>query len=76
VLLGRLRQDPSLRLSDAGRAMLRWLHFRAVGPTGWNELASAVSPHVLYTVAALARSCANEWRRFAEHLEREVQDSV
>lgn len=72
-LLQTLRKDPSLRFSDSGRRLLRWLDTAATGPGCWEEIVSAAPPHCVYLVAEMARSCADEWLRLAAHLEQQAR---
>ncbi|UOX90690.1 ParB/RepB/Spo0J family partition protein [Amycolatopsis sp. FBCC-B4732] len=69
-ILRALRTDPSLRHSNAGRLLLRWLHRKAVDRHGWRDLTSMVPGHCVGVVAELARACAHEWGRFADELEQ------
>jgi hypothetical protein len=64
-----LRNDPSLRLTEAGRTLLRWVTSRAIQPEERHHVVDTVPPHSTYVVAALARRCADEWLRLAEDLE-------
>jgi hypothetical protein len=75
-LLQNLRKDPSLRLTEAGRSLLRWLEPRASGPGDWRGVIDAAPPHCAYLVAELARSCAEEWLDFAKQLEQRLGDRV
>lgn len=68
-LLGLLHKDPSLRYTEPGRALLRWLAFHARGPMTVCALADAVPPHCRYAVARLIRRCADEWQQLACTLE-------
>jgi ParB-like chromosome segregation protein Spo0J len=70
MLLEKLRQDPSVRFSEAGRLTLRWLHQHVVDAADLENLARGLPHHWAPTVASLARSCATEWTRLAEQLER------
>lgn len=72
-LLLNLRKDPSLRLTESGRALLRYLDAQASGPAIPQALLDAVPPHCAYTLAALALVCADEWRDFATHLEQRLR---
>jgi hypothetical protein len=74
TILRSLVKDPSLRFSDSGRALLRWLLARAVGPSGWTEVVSEIPQHSFYTLANLGRACADEWLRFASGLEERAVD--
>jgi len=69
-ILQVLRRDPSLRLSDAGRRLLQWLHRKSMDPRGWRDLTTVVPGHCVGVVAELARACADEWQRFADELEQ------
>jgi ParB-like chromosome segregation protein Spo0J len=71
--LNRLRTDPSLRFSDAGRQALRWLHIRLAGPDQWGDLVDAIPLHWAEAVADLARGCAESWQEFAIACERRAR---
>jgi ParB-like chromosome segregation protein Spo0J len=68
-VLRNLTRDPSLRFTDSGRALLRWLSSRADGLEGWLEFISAIPPHCSYALADLARASADEWLEFARRLD-------
>lgn len=68
-LLKKLRGDPSLRFSEAGRFSLRWLHQHTVDTEGLENVGRVLPDHCAPVVASLARSCAAEWTRLAERLE-------
>ncbi|MGE5827017.1 MAG: ParB/RepB/Spo0J family partition protein [Micromonosporaceae bacterium] len=72
-VLENLRQDPSLRFADSGRALLRWLSAHAIEPGEWRAFVDATPPHCAYIVAGLARACANEWLDFASQLDQRVR---
>jgi hypothetical protein len=74
-LLRNLCRDPSLRFTESGRSLLRWLEPRVAATDGWNDLISNIPPHCTYMVADLARSCANEWLEFADRLNERTQIS-
>ncbi len=65
-----LRRDPSLRFTEVGRRFLRLLGAHPPVPRVWEEFAEGVPAHRAQSVARLARQHAEEWRRFAEALER------
>ncbi|TDC44256.1 ParB N-terminal domain-containing protein [Micromonospora sp. KC213] len=71
-LLRSLSRDPSLRFSESGRMMLRWLYARAAGPAGWEEAMSGLPPHCGYLVAKAARNCGAQWLEFASIVERKL----
>lgn len=68
-LLVGLRNDPSLRLSESGRVLLRLLSSQLIDPCQWEELGASVPPHCRGIVAELARGCAKGWHDFADHLD-------
>jgi transposase-like protein len=70
ILLG-LKKDPSLRFSESGRTLLRWVFSRVVQPDEWNRFIDAVPPHSAYVIAKVARLCAQEWQDFADRLEKQ-----
>jgi ParB-like chromosome segregation protein Spo0J len=68
VSLQHLRNDPSLRSSEIGRALLRLLSTHSMPAQMWAQFAAAVPAHSAETVAALARRCAESWLEFAGRL--------
>lgn len=73
ALLADLRKDPSLRLTESGRVLLRLLDTYANGPGKLQDLVDAVPPHAAYLVADLARVCASEWLDVADQLESRLR---
>ncbi len=71
-----LARDPSLRFSEAGRALLRFIGCAAVEDDQWDEMVRGVPVHQRETVVQLARECASVWRGFAERLESRTGDGV
>jgi hypothetical protein len=71
-----LRNDPSLRFTDAGKEFLRWFIPRVTDPLAGADSASRIPPHCKYSVANLARHCASEWQKFAELIEDEAQTTA
>jgi transposase-like protein len=72
-LLGRLSRDPSLRFTEHGRALLKTLYARCAGPPDV-RLLQHHPPHCAYTLATLARVCAQQWLRFAEELQEHIEN--
>lgn len=70
ALLAQLGDDPSLRLTEAGRRTLRWLHHCTVDGEGLADLGRGLPDHWAPVVADLARSCAAAWGLFAEQLQQ------
>ncbi|MGW8328543.1 ParB/RepB/Spo0J family partition protein [Streptomyces sp. NPDC055897] len=65
-----LRKDPSLRFSEAGRALLQLLAASELDDERWRWLMSAVPAHRHADIARGARLCSERWQSFAEELER------
>ncbi|MBT2400089.1 ParB N-terminal domain-containing protein [Streptomyces sp. ISL-100] len=68
-VLEKLLRDPSLRLKEEGRHLLRLLQQNAVAMEGWSTLTAAVPPHCGALVGSLARQYAATWLEFAQHLD-------
>lgn len=67
AIMRTLCKDPSLRLSEAGRALLRWLDAHTVT----SQAAPAVTDipaHCAGTIAALARHNARFWAAYSERV--------
>ncbi|MFF2662994.1 transcriptional regulator, partial [Kitasatospora sp. NPDC058032] len=60
----------SMRHSDQGRELMRWLHNRFVVDEAWRRRADAVPAHCVDSMADLAQHCSDAWRRFAEEMVR------
>jgi hypothetical protein len=69
-LLNSLVRDPSLRFTESGRRLLRWLSALTVALPTWNDVVPTVPSHSAYMVADLARKCAMEWSKFAYELSK------
>lgn len=65
-LLQRLRNDPSVRSSERGRALLRLLSTVVVAISACNEFAEAVPNHCSGTIAEIARKNARAWQEIAD----------
>jgi hypothetical protein len=74
-MLEGLRNDPSLRFSESGRHLLRWMFSRAIRPEEGLGMADQVPAHCAYLVADLARNCAHEWLQLADELKHRQSDS-
>jgi hypothetical protein len=68
-----LRRDPSLRFTEAGRTVLRWLDAYPANPAEWDRLASQLPSHSLNVVADLAAGTGRTWLEFANRLHRRAQ---
>ncbi|GLI03487.1 ParB/RepB/Spo0J family partition protein [Phytohabitans aurantiacus] len=70
VLEGLMR-DPSLRYTEAGRTLLRWLGgSSSLIAANWRETLDGVPPHCAPLVGQLARECGKAWIELAYELER------
>ncbi|MET7291203.1 winged helix-turn-helix transcriptional regulator [Streptomyces griseoloalbus] len=63
-----LANDPSVRFTDGGRALLRWLNGQAQQLAAGERMLDAVPPHCVQAVADIASHYAREWERLAETL--------
>ncbi len=68
--LESLRKDPSLRLTETGRSVLRWLGGHAIDPKDWEFLLEGTPAHCVKTIAELARRSADAWQQLAKEMER------
>lgn len=73
AMLRGLANDPALRLSESGRALLRWMMSHAIHSGEASRVAETVPPHSSYIVAAVARRCADEWLQLAQRVERRTR---
>ncbi|GAA4525487.1 winged helix-turn-helix transcriptional regulator [Amycolatopsis samaneae] len=69
ALLERLKADPALRLSEAGRILLRMLAMHSMDGQEWERILRGVPPHLYGVVAGFARNHARVWAGFADRLE-------
>lgn len=67
-MLRSLRQDPSLRLTEVGRDLLRLLEACPIDDEQAGRIINGVPAHWKDTVVDLARECAVAWREFANQL--------
>lgn len=64
-MLHGLTKDPSLRMTESGRELLRWLHRAHVELTEYGRVLDAVPEHCLHVVVELAVLYAATWERIA-----------
>lgn len=64
-----LKKDPSLRFTDAGRGLLRWLDIHTVGLDQWRRHVGNVPQHCVQKIVELARRNGNVWQHLAQYLE-------
>lgn len=68
--LESLMKDPSLRHTEGGRELLRWLRTCVAAAEGTDRMADSVPAHCADGVAGIARYCASLWNEFADAAER------
>lgn len=73
IELSQLRNDPSLRFSESGRTLLRWLAALGVSESEWTAIADSVPSHCAPAIAEMARRRAEDWRSFATAVDRRAQ---
>jgi hypothetical protein len=71
--LCQLANDPSVRYTESGRALLRWLQVHAYGPSLVAGLTNMVPPHCGYLIVGIAHNCAREWQELATALEQRLR---
>lgn len=76
AVLGALRDDPTLRFTESGRAVLRWLGLHVVDDRAATAVLGNLPPHCAAAVAAVARHNARFWERFADRLDELADDPV
>ncbi|SDZ35790.1 Chromosome segregation protein Spo0J, contains ParB-like nuclease domain [Amycolatopsis xylanica] len=74
--LQSLRKDPSLRFTEAGRRLLRWLDGHALRPDDDAWVVPSVPPHCAVLIAEIARQYAEMWHGFAEVLEQRGHEAT
>lgn len=70
ALLKGLTNDPSLRFSESGRHLLRWILSRSVADGEWRTHVDEIPPHCAYIVANIARQVAGQWLELACEVEQ------
>jgi hypothetical protein len=70
--LRQLGKDPSIRYTESGRALLRWLETYARGPRPAPGLIEMVPAHCAYLIADIARKCSRDWQELATTLEQRL----
>ncbi|MGV9293039.1 ParB/RepB/Spo0J family partition protein [Amycolatopsis sp. NPDC003676] len=67
--LRNLRNDPAIRYTESGRALLQWLGVRRLRAEGVRDLVQTVPSYWTNALADLARECAGKWQQIAEVLD-------
>ncbi|MEW2416756.1 ParB N-terminal domain-containing protein [Streptomyces sp. NPDC046866] len=75
-LVAGLCKDPLLRLSEAGRLLLRMLDLHVSGLRHWERIVASVPPYRAETAAAAAAQCARDWQELSEELVRRASEEA
>lgn len=70
-----LRADPSLRFTEAGRAVLQLFGSQSIAGGGWRQLSDGVPPYWAPSLAERAHELASAWQQFAAHLDEVAKRS-
>lgn len=74
AVLERLKADPALRLTAAGRILLRMFAMHSIDGQEWGRILRGVPPHLCGVVAGFAKDHARVWAEFADRLENRAND--
>jgi hypothetical protein len=74
--MDHLKLEPSLRLTDAGRNLLRLLGAHATIIENSTQLVTAVPRHSMEDIAKLAREIGNNWHSFADRLQVRIRNDL
>jgi ParB-like chromosome segregation protein Spo0J len=72
VITASLHKDPSLRLNEKGRHLLRMLTALSLSREQWDDLIDALPPHSVPLVHGAAGACVQTWQEVADHLARRL----
>jgi hypothetical protein len=72
AISAKMVRDPALRYTDGGRAFLQWMAGHSMQFDEWREFIDAVPQHWLEDVCRIAASMSEEWREFADRLDRKL----
>lgn len=71
-VLAQLCKDPSLRFSESGRTLLRWLDSRVAEMEACDRLFDAAPVHSSYLLIEFAQCYGNNWHVLADQLKTRV----
>ncbi|MFD3510264.1 ParB N-terminal domain-containing protein [Nocardia sp. NPDC058666] len=74
TVIDNLRRDPSLRLSESGRQLLRWLDAVPKSTAESTDLADQLPQHCLNLILEVAKHNADSWQRFADQVGGRLED--
>ncbi|MGW3204248.1 ParB/RepB/Spo0J family partition protein [Streptomyces sp. NPDC001135] len=72
----KLTQDPALRFSEAGRALLRMLHATETEDGKWQRISAVIPPYCVPLVRTIALQRAEEWRAFADMVQGRTNEAI
>ncbi|MGQ4390624.1 hypothetical protein [Streptomyces sp. SAS_270] len=75
LVVKSLAADPSLRLTESGRALLRLLMTRVVETKELDAFLDTVPPHCAGILAELAQDVAYTWSQFGRGLRDRIEQS-
>ncbi len=75
LILQRLRRDPSLRYTESGQSVLRWLSPRLLQLSKLEEVVDSIPSRWVSEMIRIAYGCAGAWIEFAEQLEERSHDT-
>lgn len=75
AVMRRLRADPSLRFTEAGRAVLALFSAHEIAGGEWRRLSDSVPAYWAPSLADLAHELAAAWHQFAAHLDEVAKGS-
>ncbi|MFI0469522.1 streptomycin biosynthesis protein [Saccharopolyspora sp. 5N102] len=70
AVLQGLMNDPSLKLTQCGRALLRLLAAHSMEPDYWDRIVEATPAHCANIIAELADNYAKAWERLGRELKK------
>lgn len=69
ALVSTMSRDPALRMTEAGRELLRWLHLHAVDISDSAKLVEAAPEHCVGQLVEIANRCSANWAAVASELQ-------
>lgn len=70
AVIRQLRSDPSLRFTESGRALLRWLDAGVSLGLHSDDLADSMPEHCVVLITQVVQQCVDSWQRLATRLEQ------
>jgi ParB-like chromosome segregation protein Spo0J len=70
AVVRRLKNDPAIRFTDAGKWLLRFLEVNVAAEKQQEQIAESVPQYWRSAIAEVVRECSDSWLGFATELER------